>query len=174
MYEVAFPPAAGTTCVWRVPGEGEDLSRFSLLRLGAHGWRGAGLSSGGQTWRGGLVGTELGREARLGLLSTGLRRCFPETRPSPQPGHPKRTQDSSASTPVTHVCTCVLSFTDTNRLRCTVQWPQADPWCCVTFTTFQNLFIFQTEAVSPLTTNSPSPLPPVLPTVPMDLTTGTS
>lgn len=43
------------------------------------------------------MGTELGREARLGLLSTGLRRCFPETQPNPQPGHPKRTHDSSAS-----------------------------------------------------------------------------
>ena len=33
MCEAAFPPAAGTTCVWRVPGDGEDLSQLPLFRL---------------------------------------------------------------------------------------------------------------------------------------------
>ena len=50
--EAAFPPATGTTCVWRVLGWDEAESQLFPLHLCARGW-GARLLTGRQTPSGG-------------------------------------------------------------------------------------------------------------------------
>lgn len=88
---------------------------------------------------------------------------LPEAEPSPQPGCPEGTSDSSLSPLPGSPRLCLCSETDhgNNPSRCTVRWHRVPSWCCVTVPTIclSDFSIFQTETVSPLTTRSPLPPP---------------
>lgn len=53
-----------------------------------------------------------------------------------------------------------MSIFTLNIFKCAIQWHQAHSQSCAVITTMQNFLSSQTEALSPLTNNSLSCLPP--------------